>query len=60
MITSAKNYTKRNIKIRNKSAHTAIPSSTFAPNIHRLNLGMIRCLFRYSTDAGYIKFTMGI
>ena len=22
--------------------------------------GMIRCLFRYSTDAGYIKLTVGI
>ena len=23
-----------------------------APKVHRLNFGMIRCLFRYSTDAG--------
>ena len=33
----------------------ASPKSTVAPKVHRLNLGMIRCLFRYSTDAGHIK-----
>ena len=26
-----------------------------APKVHRLNFGMICCLFRYSTYAGYIK-----
>ena len=31
-----------------------------APKVHRLNFGMIRCLFRYSTDAGYIKLTVEI
>ena len=30
------------------------------PKAHRLNFGMIRCLFRYSTDAGYIKLTVEI
>ena len=28
------------------------------PKVHLLNFGMIRCLFRYSTDAGYIKLTV--
>ena len=26
-----------------------------ASKVHHLNFGMICCLFRYSTDAGYIK-----
>ena len=26
-----------------------------APKVHHLNFGMICCLFRYSTDAGYVK-----
>ena len=30
----------------------ASPKSTVAPKVHRLNFGMFRCLFRYSTDAG--------
>ena len=30
----------------------ANPKSTVAPKVHRLNFGMIRCLFRYSPDAG--------
>ena len=36
------------------------PKSTVAPKVHRLNLGMIRYLFRYSTDAGYIKLVVEI
>ena len=31
-----------------------------APKVHLLNFGMIHCLFRYSTDAGYIKLIMEI
>ena len=30
----------------------ANPKSTIAPKVHCLNFGMIRCLFRCSTDAG--------
>ena len=30
------------------------------PKVHRLNFGMICCLFRYSTDAGYIKLIVEI
>ena len=38
----------------------ANPNSTVAPNVHYLNFGMICCLFRYSTDAGYIKLIVDI
>ena len=31
-----------------------------APKVHHLNFGMICCLFRYSTDAGYIKLMVEI
>ena len=60
MITSAENYTKINIKIRNQSVADSKPKSTFAPKVHRLNSGMINCLFRYSTDAGYMKLILGM
>ena len=38
----------------------AHPKSTVAPKVHCLNSGMIHCLFRYSTDAGYIKLIVEI
>ena len=38
----------------------ANPKSTVAPEVHRLNFGMIHCLFRCSTDAGYIKLIVEI
>ena len=31
-----------------------------APKVHCVNFGMIRCLFRHYTDAGYIKLIMEI
>ena len=31
-----------------------------APKVHHLNFGMIYCLFRYSTDAGYTKLIVEI
>ena len=31
-----------------------------APNVHHLNFEIIHCLFRYSTDAGYIKLIVEI
>ena len=31
-----------------------------APKVHRFNFGMIRFLFRYSTDAGYVKLIIEI
>ena len=59
MITSIKKETKINIKIRNKSVADSKPQ-VVAPKVHHLNFGWIRCLFRYSTDAGYIKLILGI
>ena len=38
----------------------ANPKSTVVPKVHTLNFGMIRCLFRYSRDAGYIKLIVEI
>ena len=38
----------------------ANPKSTVAPNVHCLNFGMIRCVFRYSRDAGYIRLIVEI
>ena len=38
----------------------ANPKSTVAPKLYLLNFGMICYLFRYSTDAGYIKLIMEI
>ena len=38
----------------------ANPKSTVAPKVHRLDFGMIHCLFMYSTDAGYIKLIVEI
>ena len=60
MITSAKNYTKINIKIRNKSVTDSKSKVYSASNVHCLNFGMIHFLFRYSSDAGYTKLTVGI
>ena len=34
--------------------------SIAAPKVHCLNFGMICCLFRYPTDAGYIKLIVDI
>ena len=31
-----------------------------APKVHCVNFGMIHCLFRYSTDARYIKLIVEI
>ena len=38
----------------------ANPKSIVAPKVHHLNFGMIRCLLRYSTEAGYIKLIVEI
>ena len=87
MITSTKNYTKKNknkkwtdrtlgqmvkanlYRQNHTKKHTHTQSQKekkkkniyiIAPNVHHLNFGMIRCLFRYSTDAGYIKLIVEI
>ena len=38
----------------------ANPKSTVAPKVHCLNFEMIHCLFRFFTDAGYIKVIVEI
>ena len=38
----------------------ANPKSTISPKVHHLNFEIIHCLFRYSTDAGYIKLIVEI
>ena len=38
----------------------ANPKSTVVPKVYRLNLGMIHCLFGYSTDGGYIRLIVEI
>ena len=38
----------------------ANPKSTVALKVHRLSFGMIRCVFRCSREAGYIKLIVEI
>ena len=60
MAISAKNYTMVNINIRNKSVAYSTPQVCNAPKVHCLNFGLIRFLFRYFTDAEYLKLILGI
>ena len=52
MITSAKNYTKININIKNKSVAESKCQVYRCSQSPPPEFGMIRCLFSYSTDAG--------
>ena len=38
----------------------AKPKFIVAPKVHHLNFGRICCLFRYSTDAGYVRLIVEI
>ena len=60
MITSTKNYSKINIKIRNKSVADSKPQVYGCSQIPPPQFWLIRCLFRYSTDAGYLRLIVGI
>ena len=60
MITSTRNYTKINIKVRKKSVADSKPQVYSCSQSPQPVFGMIRCLFRYSTDAGYLKLILGI
>ena len=65
MITSAKNYTNTNKEknIDRQNPRTSGKSRTIQRKSHKvlcLNFGMIRCLFRYSSDAGYIQLIVEI
>ena len=48
------------MNIRNKSVTNRNPKSTVAPKVHHHNFRKVRCLFRYCTDAGYVKLIVGI
>ena len=65
MITSAKNYIKKTKKKETARQNPRTNGKSKAlqrksHKVHHLNFGMIRCLFRYSTDAGYIKLIVEI
>ena len=54
------NHTKRYTHTHSQKEKKGKYIYIVAPNVHCLNFGMIHCLFRYSTDAGYIKLIVGI
>ena len=64
MMTSTKNYTKeREKKQTDRTLRQMVKAKLYrqkSHKVHHLNFGMIRCLFRYSTDAGYIKLIVEI
>ena len=64
MITSTKNFTlKKNPKTDRQNPRTSGKSKaiqTKSHKVHRLNFGMIHCLFRYRRDAGCIKLIVEI
>ena len=62
MITSAKNYTKKK-KMYRQNPRTNGKSKAIPTKLHkvlRLNFGIIRCVFRYSGDAAYIKLIVEV
>ena len=54
------NHTKKHTHTHSEKEKKQKIIYIVAPKVHRLNFGMIRCLFRYSTDAGYIKLIVEI
>ena len=54
------NHTKKHTHTHSQKEKKEKNIYIIAPKVHCLNFGMIRCLFRYSTDAGYIKLTAEI
>ena len=54
------NHTKRHTYTHSQKEKKEEIIHIFAPKIHHLNFGMIHCLFRYSTDTGYIKLIVEI
>ena len=55
-----KNHTKKRTHTHLQKEKKEKNINIIAPKVHRLNFGMICCLFRYSRDAGYIKLTVEI
>ena len=55
------NHTKKHTQTYSqKEKKENIYINIVAPKDHHFNFGMILCLFRYSTDAGYIKLIVEI
>ena len=54
------NHTKKHTHTHSQKEIKEKNIYILAPKDHCLNFRMIRCLFRYSTDAGYIKLNMEI
>ena len=46
------NHTQKHTHTHSQKEKKGRKIYIFAPKVHHLNFGMIRCLFRYSTDAG--------
>ena len=47
------NHTKKHTHTHSQKEKKEKNIYIIAPNVHHLNFGMIHCLFRFSTDAGY-------
>ena len=54
------NHTKKHAHTHSQKEKKEKYIYIVAPKVHRLNFVMIHCLFRYSTDAGYIKLIVEI
>ena len=54
------NHTKKHTHTHSQKEKKKKNIYIIAPKVHRLNFGMILCLFRYSTDVGYVKLSVEI
>ena len=54
------NHTKKHTHTHSYKETKEKNTYIIVPDVRHLNSGMIRCLFRYSTDAGYIKVIVEI
>ena len=54
------NHTKKHTHTHSQKEKGEKYIYIIAPKVHHLNFGMIRCLFRYSTDTGYTKLIVEI
>ena len=54
------NHTKQHTHTHSQKGEKGKNIYIIAPKVHCLNFGIIHCLFRFSTDAGYIKLIVEI
>ena len=54
------NHIKKNTHTHSQKEKKEKKEYIVAPKVHCLDFGMICCLFRYSTDASYIKLIVEI